>query len=125
MCQNGHGDFKKRKLSQSDKGLGMKVSWTASPGGAIHVATSSAAANEWDEVWLWAINQSASPVTLTILWGWTATQDQIKVTLPANSTLTQVIPGLVLHGGASVNVFASTTDVVVVHGYVNRYEMTP
>jgi hypothetical protein len=115
-------DYRKRKLSQSDKGLGIKVTSTTAPGQVIHYSLPSQALNEWDEIWIRAVNQSASPVTLTIGWGFTRVEDQIKVTLPANSALVEIIPGLVLHGAAPVYAFASAADVVVLHGWVNRYE---
>jgi len=47
----------------------------------------------------------------------------MEVTIPAESGLTLVSPGLVLKGNASplvVKAFAATTDVVAVYGYVNR-----
>jgi len=36
-----------------------------------------------------------------------------------------VIPGLVLQNNAQVKAFAATANVLVVHGFVNRFENTP
>lgn len=116
-------DFKKRKLSASADGRGIKVSATASPGTLIHTALGSTAANEWDEVVLRAVNTSGTAVKLTIEWGGTTSPDDlIELTIPAESGLVDVIPGHVLQNGQTVRAFAATADVLVVHGYVNRFQ---
>ncbi len=110
----------------STDGRGILVAATASPGTLIHTALSNVAANEWDEVWIRAINTSGSPVKLTVEWGGTtAPNDQIEITIPAESGFTEVIPGHVLQNGAEVRAFAATANVLVLHGFVNRYENTP
>ncbi len=116
--------IKKCKLSESDGGRGIKVASTATPGTLIHTALSSPAANEWDEVWLSATNTSGSAANLTIEWGGTtAPDDTITVSIPAQSGLTEAIAGLVLNNGKAVRAFAATANAIVIHGYVNRYEM--
>jgi hypothetical protein len=116
-------DYKKRQLSASVDGRGIKVAATASPGTLIHTAFTSTAANEWDEVWIRAINTSGSSVKLTIEWGGTtAPDDHVEITIPAESGFTDVIPGHILQNSAIVRAFAATADVIVLHGYVNRYE---
>lgn len=119
-------EYKKRKLSASTDGRGILVAATATPGTLIHTALSSVSANEWDEVWIKAVNTSASAVKLTIEWGGTTSpNDQVEVTIPAESGFTEVIPGHVLQNGALVRAFAATTNVIVIHGFVNRYDNTP
>jgi len=126
MCERDFRDYKKRQLSQSDKGRGIKVATTASPGTLIHTATTSVAANEWDEVWLKAINTSSSAVKLTIQWGGTASpDDDVEITIQPESGFADVINGLVLNNQAEVRAFAATANVLVIHGFVNRYELTP
>ena len=116
-------DYQKRKLSGSSDGRGIKVGATASAGTLIHTALNSVAANEWDEVYIKAVNTSGSPVKLTMEWGGTTSPDDlIEVTIPAESGFTDVIPGHVLQNGAIVRAFADTGDVIVLHGYVNRYQ---
>ena len=125
MYEHDYRDFKKRKLSASDGGRGIKVTATATPGTLIHQAFQSVAANEWDEVWLRAVNTSASAVKLTIEWGGTSSlDDQIEITVPAESGFTEVIPGHVLQNNKEVRAFAATTNVLVLHGFVNRFEQT-
>ena len=116
-------NYKKRKLSASSDGRGIKVAATATPGTLIHSALSNVAGNEWDEVWLRAVNSSASAVKLTIEWGGTANpDDQIEVTLPPEGGFTEVVHGHLLQNGAAVRAFAATANVVILHGFVNRYE---
>ena len=103
-------------------GLAIKVAATATAGTAIH--TASATATTIDEIWLYAVNTSASAVKLTIEWGEaTAPDGNIELTVAAESGLVLVSPGLLLQGNASAKVvraFAATTNVIVLHGYVNR-----
>jgi hypothetical protein len=122
MCQRDYRDYKKRQLSQSASGRGIPIAATSSPGTAIHTALANISANEWDEVWIWAVNTSASAVKLSIEWGDTQSSDLIEVSIPGESGLVQVIPGLVLNNSKSVTAFAATADVVILHGYVHRYE---
>ena len=126
MCdQREYRDYKKRKLSASSDGRGIKVAATSSPGTLLHTALASTAANEWDEIVVKAVNTSGSPVRLTVEWGGTSSPDDlVEISIPAESGFTEVIPGHVLQNGAEVRAFAATADVIVVHGYVNRYEFT-
>ena len=116
-------DYQKRKLSGSTDGCGIKVAASGSPGTLIHNALSSVAANEWDEIFIEAVNTHTSDVKLTVEWGGTSSPDDlIEVTIPAESGFTEVIPGHVLQNGALVRAFAARADVIVLHGYVNRYQ---
>ncbi len=103
-------------------GLGVLVAATATAGTAIH--TASATATTIDEIWLYAVNSSTSAVKLTIEWGEaTAPNGNIELTIAAESGLVLVTPGLVMQGNATAKVvraFAATTNVIVIHGYVNR-----
>ena len=118
-------DYQKRKLSASSNGRGIKVTATASPGSLIHTALDSIAANEWDEVFIQAVNTSGSAVKLTVEWGGASSPDDlIEITIPAESGFTEVIGGNVLQNGAAVRAFAAQANVNVLHGYVNRYQHT-
>jgi len=125
MCEREFRDYKKRKLSASTDGRGIPVAATASPGTLVHTALTNLAANEWDEVWLRAVNTSAAAVKLTIEWGGTtAPDDQVEITIPPEGGFTEVIPGHVLNNAREVRAFAATANVIVVHGFVNRYELS-
>ncbi len=125
MQGRDYRDYKKTGLSASDDGRGIKVTATASPGTLIHTALDSIAANEWDEVWIKAVNTSSAAVKLTVQWGGTTLpDDEVEVTIPAESEFTTVIPGHVLQNGKAVRAFAAAANVIVLHGYVNRFQHT-
>jgi len=113
--------FSKTILSGSTDGKGVLVAATATAGTLIH--TGSATAATLHEVWLYAVNTSASDVKLTIEWGEaTAPNGNIEYTVKAENGLYLIIPGLILKGNATaltIKAFAATTNVIVVHGYVN------
>lgn len=115
--------FTKTILSGSTDGKGILIAATASAGTLIH--TGSSTATVLDEVWLYAQNTSTSSVKLTVEWGGVAApNDHIELTVAPESGLILVAPGLLIKGNASaaliVRAFAATTNVVAVHGYVNR-----
>jgi len=114
--------YSKLVLSGSTDGRAIKVAATATPGTTIHTASSTA--TDFDEIWLYAQNTDTTARKLTVEWGSTSSPDDlIEITIPAESGLTLVAPGLVLKGNATplvVRAFAATTNVVTIHGYVNR-----
>jgi len=103
-------------------GLAIKVAATATPGTAIHTASSTA--TTIDEIWLYAVNTSASAVKLTLEWGEaTAPDGNIELTVQPEAGLVTLTPGLLLQGHATpkvVKAFAATADVITIHGFVNR-----
>ena len=103
-------------------GLGIKVAATATAGTTIH--TASATATTIDEIWLYAVNSSASSVKLTIEWGEaTAPDGNIELTVLPEAGLVTVVPGFLLQGNATpkvVKAFAGTANVISMHGFVNR-----
>ena len=103
-------------------GLAIKVAATETAGTAIHTASDTA--TTIDEIWLYAVNTSASSVKLTIEWGEaTAPDGNIEVTVQPEAGLVTIIPGLLLQGNASAKVvraFAATANVITIHGFVNR-----
>jgi len=115
--------YSKVLLSGSTQGKGIKVVATASTGTTIH-ATGTSSTTE-DEIWLYAYNSDTAARLLTIQFGGTTSPDNdIKVTIPSQSGLTLVVPGLVLTGtGAAANTvyaYAATANVITISGYVNR-----
>ena len=113
--------FNKTDLSGSTDGRGVKVAATATAGTLIHTAVAGTTANTFDEIWLWAVNSDTTARKLTIEFGGTtAPDDLIEVTIPPESGLFQVVPGLALQNGAVVRAFAATANVVMIHGFVNE-----
>jgi len=110
--------FSKIPLSGSTNGKGIQVAATSTPGTTIHTAV--AGTTSFDELWIYAVNISTSAVKLTVEYGGTAGADNIEITIPGESGLTLVIPGLFLNNAQVVTAFAATTNVITLHGYVNR-----
>lgn len=114
--------FSKQILSGSTDGKAIKVAATATAGTTIH--TGSTTTTTLDEVWLYAVNTSASDVKLTVEWGGTASpDDHIEYTVKAENGLYLIVPGLILKGNATalvVRAFAATANVICISGYVNR-----
>jgi hypothetical protein len=113
--------FTKAKLSGSAAdGRGIKITTTATAGNVIHTAVAGTSAGVFDEIWLWATNTSTSAVKITIEYGGVASPDDlIEVTIPAESGLQQILPGLILQNGLIVRCFAASANVVNIHGFVN------
>jgi len=117
--------FTKVLLSGSTQGKAIKVAATTSGSAGTTIHATGTSSSIIDEVWLYAYNSSSSSVVLTIQWGGvTAVDNETKISIPATSGLTLVIPGLILTGtGSAANTiaaYAGTTNVVTVSGYVNR-----
>jgi len=111
--------FTKTLLSGSTNGKAILVNATTSPGTTIHTAVTGT--SSLDEIWLYAVNSSNSDVKLTIEWGeTTAPNGNIELTIPGESGLILVIPGLLLQNSLVVKAFANTANVICIHGYVNR-----
>lgn len=111
--------FTKKILSGSTDGKAVKVAATATAGTTIHTAVTGT--SNLDEIWLYAINSSASSVKLTIEWGEaTAPDGNIELTVLPEAGLVTVIPGLLLQNSLVVKAFAGTANVIMLHGFVNR-----
>ena len=112
--------YAKALLSASTNGEQIQVAATSSPGTLVHTAR-AVTGSSFDEVWLWATNTSGSAVSITVEYGTTGAANQITVSIPSLSGLTPIIPGLILQNALTVKVFAVTTNVVNVSGFINQY----
>lgn len=111
--------FTKNKLSASTNGRGIKVVATSSTGTTIH--TSVSGTSSWDEIWLYAYNGHTANVVLTIEFGGTTVpDDNIVLTIPFQQGLYLAVDGHILDNGAVITAFAATTNVIVIHGFVNQ-----
>jgi hypothetical protein len=114
----------KQELSGGADGIGVKVAATSSAGTTIHTANNVTGAGEYDEIYLYASNTHTSAVTLTIQFGGTTSvTNDLKYTVQPNETLL-VVPGLILQNSLVVKAYATTTNVVSIHGFVNRITAT-
>lgn len=117
--------FSKVFLSGSTNGQPILVVATASTGTTIHATGSSASVT--DEIHLFAYNSDTAAITLTIQFGGTTSpNNDVKISIPALSGLTYVIPGLPLRGtgaaATTVYAYAGTANKVTISGFVNRIE---
>lgn len=109
--------YTKSLLSGSTNGRMIKVDATATAGTTIHTAHAS----NLDEIWLWCVNSGPSARKLTIEFGGTTSPDDtIEMGIPAESGLYLVVPGLVLNNSCVVKAFASSANVLLIAGYINR-----
>lgn len=111
--------FSKRLLSGSTNGRNVKIVATTTPGTTVHTAVTGT--TDFDEIYGYAVNTSASTVTLTVEFGGTTSPDDlIIVQLLAYQGLYLVVPGLLLQNSLVVKAFASVANVVEFSGFVNR-----
>jgi len=113
----------KRKLSGSTDGKPIKVTGTATASAdTIHTAVAGTTAGTYDEIWIFAQNNSDEPITLTIEFGGTTVPDNVIVcTLASKAGPQLIIPGLILQNAKVVKAFASTTNVISLTGHVNKF----
>ncbi len=115
---------KKIFLSGSSNGKNIKVTGTATASSVVlHTAISGT--NNFDEIFIYAVNTSSASVELTIEWGGATSPDDliIAIVLPKEG-LYLVVPGLILGNGNVVNAFAGSADVINLSGYVQRIELS-
>ena len=109
--------YSKVLLSGSTDGKGIKVAASSTPGTTIHTAHATA----YDEIWIYAVNSETTARKLTIEWGQADAPDgNIEITIPAESGLVLVVPGLVLTNACVVKAFSAAANTTIIHGYVNR-----
>lgn len=106
-------------LGGSTDGAPISITGT-NTGSANTIHTASATTDVIDEVWLWAYNHSAAAVKLSVEWG-SDTTEIVEVSIPAESGLIAIVPGIRLKNSKTVKAFAATTAVVAIIGNVNRY----
>ena len=113
--------YSKELLSGSTQGKGILVAATATAGTTIHTAV--AGTTDLDEIWLYAVNAHSADIKLTLEWGEaTEPNGNIEQTVPAESGLMLLVPGLLLQNGLVVKAFARTANEIVIHGYVNQID---
>ena len=113
--------YSKELLSASTNGKGVLVAATSTAGTLIHTAVSGT--TDIDEVWLYAVNAHSASIKLTLEWGEaTEPTGNIEQTVPNESGLMLLVPGLLLQNGLTIKAFAGTANEVVIHGYVNKID---
>jgi hypothetical protein len=109
-------------LSGSTNGKQIKIAASSTPGTTIHTAHATAL----DQIWLYADNDDASDILLTIEFGGTTDVDNtIKVTIPARGTAGRdgrvlVLDGEFLTNSLVVKAYAGTANKIKISGHVFR-----
>jgi len=112
--------FSKVLLSGSTDGKAILVSGTAT-GSANTIHTAGSGTTNRDEIWIYAVNTSATNTKLTIEYGETTSPNgHIEVTVLAEAGAVCIVPGFLLQNSLVVKAFAATTNVIASHGFVNR-----
>ena len=109
----------KRKLSQSSKGDGILITSTSIVGTLIHTATASSTPGVYDEIWLWAYNDSTADVTLTVQFGGSGANQTFIVDVPHLCGLVPIVPGLILHSSGTVSAYAAEAGVISISGFIH------
>lgn len=115
--QGGSPTTKFLPLSASTNGRYINITATATVGTLVH--TSVTGTVRWDKVWLYAANTSAGAIIVTVEWGGVGTANNIVVSVPGQSQA-NLVYGIPLQNGLVVGVFAGTTAVINVGGYVEQ-----
>lgn len=105
--------------SGSTNGRGILVTATATPGTAIHTATSTS--GELDEITIYASNDHTADILLTVeLGGTTDPNDVVRYTVPSRSGMNLIVSGHRLNGGVAVAAFAATGSKISIWAEVTR-----
>ena len=113
--------YSKELLSGSTQGKGILVAATGTAGTLIHTAVTGT--TDLDEIWLYAVNTHSADIKLTLEWGEaTEPNGNIEQTVPTESGLMLLVPGLLLQNGLTVRAFAGTASEIVIHGYANKID---
>ena len=127
----------KHTLSHGNSGRGVLVSGTTAAGSVpLHASATGDLDIDFDEVWLWANNNTSATVDLTVIWGLSASGDLGDTKLGnADALVYEVTPktrftlanGRLLQNGLSAcgYVDGGTGSEIVIDGYVNRIVGTP
>lgn len=117
------GTITRELLSASTNGRYINITTSGTPGDLLHTATSTA--DQFDEVWLWAVNNTSATAAVVIEWGGTDTVlDVSNVGIPAANGETLLVAGRSLAGGLSIRAYSDHETAVVsgvnIGGHINR-----
>lgn len=107
--------------SGSATGVAIPIVAVSTPGTLIHTATTSTTG--FDEVYLWAVNVTAAPHTITVEFGGVSDPGSHLVhnyTIPPNSPLIPLGTGQRLRGSVVVRAYLDVTLAINVFCNVNR-----
>jgi len=95
----------------------VPISKTSTPGNLVY-STSTLFKNEF---WMYAHNSGVDDRVLTLEFGGVSTTDQFQITIPGQTFLKPVLPGMLLGNGKDLRAFADATDFVTLTGNVHKW----
>lgn len=115
--QGGSPTTKFLPLSASTNGRYINITATGTLGTLVHTGVTGTL--RWDKVWLYAANTSAAQVLVTVEFGGVGATNQV-LTLVSAQSQANLIYGIPIQNGLTVTVFAATTAVINVGGFVEQ-----
>jgi hypothetical protein len=112
--------YSKLVLSGSTNGKQILISATTSAS-ANQIHTAVAGTSSFDEIWLYAYNDTTSSISASILWGGTAEPNDVtRTTIPSQSGRVLIVDGKLLQNGLIVEAYSNIASQLVIDGFVNR-----
>lgn len=112
--------YSKLTLSGSTNGQQILVTATTS-GSAIPLHTAVSTTSSYDEIWIYAYNESTASVQCSILWGSTTEPNAVnRLSIPSQAGRILVVDGKLLNNALTVLAYASIANVIAIDGFVNR-----
>ena len=113
--------FSRHILSGSTNGRGIPVLGATTSGGQLIHTAYTATGSAGDEIWLYAVQYGTTTgVTLTLRHGGATSADQIAITMAPGAGAVPLCPGFMLNGALESRAFASASNEISIHGWVNR-----
>ena len=112
-------------FSTSTNGEAIHITGTSSDGGLpanlIHTVTGKG----YDKIFLWLANSKFGSVVVTMEWTVAGVTGDVKWTVPpasGSALANRFVNDLLLRNGATIKIYADTTEKVNVYGYIERFE---
>ena len=113
--------YTKLLLSGSINGQPILINSSASNAATpLHTSITSSAA--FDEIYIYATNNSNFSTTLTLCWGGTGSANQLPVGISSGVGRTCVCDGVLLNNGLIAYAYATSTGSILIDGFVNRIQ---
>lgn len=104
-------------------GRSVEINAVSSPGTTLH--TVGTGTDNWEEIFLQAVNRQATGHILVIEFGGTATTDLIHTNVAPRELPIELIGGMALMATTSiVRAYATATGCISIFGHVNRIRAT-
>jgi len=112
------------KISGSSDGEPLALTATTSTGATtIHTASGSSGTNSFDEVYLWAANNSTGTILCNVEIGDTDATRKVSVNISSKAQPTLILPGIRYKKGCVIKGWKGTATLTTlsVFGNVNRF----